>query len=109
MGRVNSLPRSFDLHRPDIAGIRGSMGLGITAMHGLMITPLPPALLFFFRHCDLRAGAAAVFTDPCLTLAENDAARALVRRFTDAFDEQVKCALGRYGGGIGCIGLRKVG
>ena len=36
----------------------------------------------------LHAGSAAEFVDPRLTSAENDAARALVRRFVDAFDGQ---------------------
>lgn len=35
---------------------------------------------------NLHAGRAAEFVDPRLTSTENDAARALVRRFVDAFD-----------------------
>lgn len=33
---------------------------------------------------------ASEFTDPRLTLVENEAARAIVRRFADAFDGQVR-------------------
>ncbi len=36
-----------------------------------------------------HAGGATEFVDPRLTALENDAVRALVQRFEDAFDEQV--------------------
>eukprot|EP00752_Nemacystus_decipiens_P008616 g7695.t1 len=55
---------------------------------GRVLKRLKPLLDSFIREDTQRTGGAAEFVDPRMTSAENDAARALIRRYVDAYDGQ---------------------